>query len=93
MAPQKKNVVETLAFVNPTIVIPKKGNKAERRIKFPRGWQITTSEKYPVDKHNQMLVDLAKKNGGQAKMMVEISVNLNQKSDEPLDTTGIELIN
>ncbi len=87
MAPQKKNVVETLAFVNPTIV------KADgTRMKAPRGWQITTSDKYPVDKFNQMLVDLAEKNGGQAKLNMEVSINLNQKSDEPLDTTGIELI-
>ena len=87
MPARVKNVVETLAFVNPTII-----KKDGTRVKGQRGWQITTSKKYPVDKFNKMLVDLAESNGGQAKLMMEVSINLNQTSDEPLDAAGIELI-
>jgi hypothetical protein len=98
MAAKEKPVVETLGFVNPSIEIPAKGKEgdkgyvAARTIKSPRGYQITNSEKYPVNKFDKMLLDFAEKNGGSAKLVMVCSINLNQKSDEPIDTTGIELL-
>lgn len=98
MAPKAKPVVETLAFVNPSIEVSAVGKKGDkdyreaRTIKSPRGWQLTTSEKYPINKFDQMLVDFAKKHGGSAKLNITCSINLNQKNDEAIDTTGIELL-
>ena len=114
--PKVVNKVETLGFVNPTIVKPAKGEEflpatdeemsvegftpepnpdyvPESRMKSPRGWQITTSEKYPVNRFDAMLLKLAEDNGGSARLNIEVSINLNSnKSDEPLDTDGIELL-
>lgn len=90
--PKAVNKVETVAFVNPSIIVPAKGKKPERTIKAQRGWGLVTSEKYPMNKFDQMLVDLAKKNGGSVKLNMQVSVNLNQKSDEPLDSSGIEIL-
>ena len=101
MAPKKvvkAAAPETLAFANPSIVIAavgvegSKDYKPARVIKSQRGWPITTSEKYPISKFEQMLVDLATQNGGSAKLNMQVSINLTQKSDEPLDATGIELL-
>ena len=89
----KKAEITTVAFANPSIRVAKKGDRDEYVIRSQRGWPITTSDKYPTTPFEQMLVDEAKKNGGKCKVLMEVSINLNQKAEVNYNTDDIDFMN
>ena len=88
----------TVAFANPSIHVKAKGRKGStdyreaRTIRAPKGWPITDNEKYPMSKFETMLVDEAKRQGGSCKVNMEVNIQLNQKSDEPMSADGIDFL-
>lgn len=88
MPAKKETKVETLAFINPRIL----NKKGEVIHKASRGYTITNSERFPVTKFDQMLVDLAKDKGGEVTINMQCTIRLNNSTDEPLDFSEIPTI-